>query len=86
MPKGKGALGALDTPERFTGTVRWFSDPKGFGFIAPDDTQAIKKDVFVHFSAITGMNGRKSLQEGDQVEFAVVQGGKGPQAADLIVL
>jgi len=61
---------------RTTGTVKWFNDSKGFGFITPDDGQ---KDCFVHFSAIEG-NGFKSLAEGDSVEFEMVQGQKGPAA------
>ena len=61
------------------GTVKWFNSTKGYGFIQPD---AGGKDVFVHFSAIGG-SGFKSLAEGDKVEFEVVQGQKGPQAADV---
>jgi len=60
------------------GTVKWFNAEKGFGFI----TQENGPDVFVHFSAIQG-NGFKSLAEGDKVEFEIVQGQKGPQAADV---
>jgi CspA family cold shock protein len=63
---------------RITGTVKWFNDAKGFGFISREGGP----DVFVHFSAITG-NGFKSLAEGDQVVFEIVQGQKGPQAADV---
>jgi CspA family cold shock protein len=61
------------------GTVKWFNDSKGFGFITPDDGS---KDCFVHHTAILG-EGFKSLKEGDKVEFEVVQGTKGP-AADKV--
>jgi CspA family cold shock protein len=64
---------------RIAGTVKWFNDAKGFGFIAREGGP----DVFVHFSAIQA-NGFKSLAEGDRVEFEVVQGQKGPQAADVV--
>jgi CspA family cold shock protein len=60
------------------GTVKWFNNSKGFGFIGRDDGA----DVFVHFTAISG-EGYKSLQEGDRVEFEIVQGPKGPQAANV---
>ena len=63
---------------RITGTVKGFNDAKGFGFISREGGP----DVFVHFSAIQA-SGFKSLQEGDQVEFEIVQGQKGPQAADV---
>ena len=58
------------------GTVKWFNSEKGFGFLAPDGGGA---DVFVHYSAIQS-GGYKSLDEGQRVEFEVVQGSKGPQA------
>ena len=61
------------------GTVKWFNSDKGYGFIAPEDGQ---RDVFVHFSAITG-SGYRELREGETVEFEVEQGPKGPQARDV---
>ncbi len=60
------------------GTVKWFNDQKGYGFIAQEDGP----DVFVHFSAIQAQ-GFKTLQEGQKVEFEVVDGQKGPQAANV---
>ncbi|MGZ9193773.1 MAG: cold shock domain-containing protein [Gemmatirosa sp.] len=64
---------------RMTGTVKWFNNDKGFGFIAPEDGS---KDVFVHHTAIQG-SGYKSLDEGEKVEFDVAQGQKGPQAENV---
>lgn len=64
--------------EREIGTVKWFNDQKGYGFIAREDGD----DVFVHFSAIEG-SGFRSLMEGDRVEFSVEQGEKGPAAAHV---
>ncbi len=67
---------------RIQGTVKWFNDTKGFGFITREDGE---KDCFVHHSAING-SGFKSLSEGDRVEFTVVQGQKGPAAEDVVKL
>jgi CspA family cold shock protein len=61
------------------GTVKWFNDQKGFGFLAPEDGS---KDVFVHQSAILG-TGFRSLKEGDRVEFSIEQGPKGPAAVNV---
>jgi CspA family cold shock protein len=63
-----------------TGTVKWFNESKGFGFIAPSEGG---DDVFVHFSAIQG-NGFKTLTEGQKVEFEIEQGPKGLQAAKVM--
>ena len=74
----KGCAGLATERGRYhvaQGTVKWFNAEKGFGFIAVDGGQ----DVFVHYSAIS-MDGYKSLDEGQRVEFEVVQGDKGPQA------
>ena len=65
-----------------TGTVKWFNDAKGYGFITPDEGG---KDVFVHFSALQG-DGFKTLAEGANVEFDVTQGDKGPQAQNVRVV
>ena len=64
-----------------TGTVKWFNDAKGFGFIE----QESGPDVFAHFRAITG-DGFKSLAEGQKVEFTITQGEKGPQAENIVAL
>ena len=67
--------------ERVTGTVKWFSGQKGYGFIERQGGD----DVFVHFSAIQG-EGFRNLEEGDQVEFTIESGPKGPQATNVVRL
>lgn len=64
-----------------TGTVKWFNAEKGFGFISVEGGD----DVFVHYSAITG-EGFKTLEEGQQVSFEIVEGDRGPQAANIVKL
>ena len=68
--------------EKETGTVKWFNESKGYGFIARESGEG---DIFVHYSAISG-DGFKTLNEGDRVEYTVTQGQKGPAAADVIKL
>ncbi|MCX7739054.1 MAG: cold-shock protein [Hydrogenothermaceae bacterium] len=65
---------------RVVGTVKWFDSKKGFGFITRDDNG---QDIFVHFSAIKG-SGFKNLEEGQKVEFGIVQEEKGPRAVDVV--
>jgi CspA family cold shock protein len=67
---------------KFKGTVKWFNESKGFGFITPDDGS---KDIFVHFSAIKS-SGFKTLAEGQRVEFEIVNGSKGPSAANVMAI
>ena len=67
--------------ERYQGIIKWFSAPKGYGFIGREDGE----DVFVHFSAIQ-MDGYKRLREGQNVEFSVEEGPRGLQAAEVIIL
>ena len=71
-------IGGAHVAERLKGTVKWFNNAKGYGFLGRDDGP----DVFIHYSSIT-TEGYKSLQEGDKVEFEIVQGQKGPQAANV---
>ena len=73
------AVRRKENVERIKGTIKWFNNAKGFGFIGREDGP----DVFVHFSAIQA-EGYKSLQEGDQVEFEIVDGQKGPQAGNVV--
>jgi len=68
-------------PEKETGTVKWFNEKKGYGFISRDSGD----DIFVHHSAIIAQ-GFRSLNEGDRVEFVVTQGQKGPAASEVRVL
>ena len=68
-------------PNTVKGTVKWFNESKGFGFIE----QESGPDVFVHFSAISG-SGFKTLAEGQKVEFTVTQGQKGPQAENIVAI
>lgn len=65
-----------------TGTVKWFNSEKGFGFIEVEG----EKDVFVHYTSIQGSSGRKDLAEGEQVQFEVEQGPRGPQASNVVKL
>jgi CspA family cold shock protein len=76
-PQSGGRLGKEDRV-RSKGTVKWFNDRKGFGFIRLESGE----DVFVHYSALQG-DGFKTLKEGENVEFDIVQGAKGPQAANV---
>jgi cold shock protein len=72
----------MSDEQRITGTVRWFSRVKGYGFIKPDDSD---KDVFVHYSAIVG-EGYRNLNEGQRVEFVIEDSAKGPQAVKVVGL
>ena len=80
-PGMAGAASATKKVKMAQGTVKWFNGDKGYGFIAVDGGP----DVFVHVSAITG-GGRRSLEEGQKVEFDITQGQKGPQAENVRVI
>lgn len=71
----------FEMSDRVRGTVKWFNNSKGYGFLAPENGN----DVFVHFSAIQG-DGYRTLEEGQTVEFSIEQGPKGQQAANVVVL
>jgi cold shock protein len=81
FPQGRfGSFSTIEEEHRMsTGTVKWFNDAKGFGFITPDDGG---KDLFAHFSAIQG-SGFKTLAENQKVQFETADGPKGPQAVNI---
>lgn len=68
--------------EKLTGTVKWFNDQKGFGFLTTDEGT----DVFVHYTGIVSDQKRKSLTDGERVEFLITDGAKGKQAVDVVVV
>ncbi len=68
--------------DRVRGVVKWFNADKGYGFISTDEG----KDVFVHYSSIRDTGGFRTLEEGQQVEFTLGQGEKGPQAQDVVIV
>lgn len=67
---------------KFTGVVKWFNDSKGFGFLTMNDGT----DVFVHYTGIISDQKRKSLTDGERVEFSITDGAKGKQAVDVVVV
>jgi CspA family cold shock protein len=77
-PAGEDEEFEIMSEQRVTGTVKWFNDAKGYGFLAVEGG----KDVFVHYSAIAS-EGFRSLAEGDRVEFSIEKGPKGPSAANV---
>ena len=81
MPYFKGISNSNMEGNTMTGTVKWFNNQKGYGFISDEEGN----DVFVHFSGLV-MEGYKSLEEGQAVEFDVTEGSKGPQAVNVVKL
>ena len=81
LPRLTSITGVIQMAERETGTVKWFNDSKGYGFIEREQGE----DIFVHFRAIRG-EGYRTLEDGQSVEFTVTEGDKGPQAQDVVVL
>jgi CspA family cold shock protein len=81
--RGSFLFKGIDMTTTQTGTVKWFNETKGYGFIAPDDGG---KDLFAHFREIQGADGFKTLAENARVEFSVTQGAKGPQASNIRAL
>jgi cold shock protein len=79
---GVRSTDAVEVSNMATGTVKWFSDDKGFGFITPDDPG---KDLFVHYSGIAG-DGFKTLAEGARVSYEAEQGPKGPAAVNVTAI
>ena len=79
-PPAQGSGSDSDDSQRHTGTVKWFNDRKGYGFIAEGSST-----IFVHYTAIQG-EGFRTLEAGQQVEFSVVDGRKGPQAVNVVVI
>ncbi len=81
--RGHFLFQGIDMTTTQTGTVKWFNESKGYGFIAPDDGG---KDLFAHFREIQGADGFKTLAENARVQFNVTQGAKGPQASNICAL
>jgi cold shock protein len=81
-PAGRGPAACFSVAAIAPGTVKWFSDDKGFGFITPDDGG---RDLFVHYSGISG-DGYRSLAEGARVSYEEEQGDKGPKAVNVLRL
>jgi CspA family cold shock protein len=80
LPRGQHPIERSDMTTLQTGTVKWFNETKGYGFITPDGGG---KDLFAHFREIQGDTGFKTLAENARVQFDVTQGAKGPQASNI---